>query len=216
MHASAPIAETQHALLQAAGEVFAEHGYRDTTVREICQRAGANVAAVNYHFGDKEHLYLEVLRHSQTQAMQKYPPDMGTKPNAPAEQRLRAYIRSFLFRILEVGPTAWHGKLMVMEMINPTRALDTLVEERFRSMTDQLLKIVRDLLGPGAPPERVQFCAGSVVSQCLFYHHCRSIILRLYPGLRFDPPTIERLADHITQFSLAALKNFARRAPPRR
>src|ERR1700686_5689829 len=64
---------TRHKLIEAAGQVFAERGYRAATIREICRRAGANVAAVNYTFGDKMGLYTEVLRHSvraaQTAAM---------------------------------------------------------------------------------------------------------------------------------------------------
>ena len=47
---------TRQRVLEAAGEVFAERGFRAATVREICQRAKANLAAVNYHFGDKERL----------------------------------------------------------------------------------------------------------------------------------------------------------------
>ena len=39
-------------LLEAAGEIFAEHGFRNTTVREICKRADINLAAVNYYFRD--------------------------------------------------------------------------------------------------------------------------------------------------------------------
>ena len=53
---------TRDKLIEAAGSVFAERGYRAATIREICRRAGANVAAVNYTFGDKMGLYTEVLR----------------------------------------------------------------------------------------------------------------------------------------------------------
>ncbi len=49
---------TRSDLLDAAAELFAAHGYHQTTHAEICERAGANIAAINYHFGDKEHLSL--------------------------------------------------------------------------------------------------------------------------------------------------------------
>ena len=204
-------AETRQALLEAAGEVFVEHGYRDTTVRDICQRAGANVAAVNYHFGDKEHLYLEVLRHSHGKAVRKFPMDLGLAAHATPEERLGAFIRSFLFRIFDLGPTAWMGKLTAMEMINPSRALDTLVEERIRPMANQLQKVVLEILGPKASLEAARLCGFSIVSQCLFYVHCRSVVLRLFPEQKFEAGDIDLLAEHITRFSLAALKDFSRK-----
>jgi len=135
-------AETHRQLLEAAGAVFAEAGFRNATVREICHRAGANIAAVNYHFGDKETLYTEVLRYAHGRALEKYPllPDIG--PDAPPEKKLRAFIHSFLQRIFDKGPTAWQGKLMSREMIEPTAALDSLVQERLRPMAEQLRAIV--------------------------------------------------------------------------
>src|SRR4051794_4834505 len=93
-------AATRQRLVETAGEVFAERGFRAATVRDICKKAGANVAAVNYHFGGKEGLYAEVLRFAHTCAMTKYPPDMGLKPKATARERLHAFVRSFLFRVL--------------------------------------------------------------------------------------------------------------------
>src|SRR5271167_711430 len=97
-------AETRLQLLEAAGEVFAESGFRDATVREICRRAGANIAAVNYHFGDKETLYTEVLRYAYQKSVEKYPPQQGVPADAGAETKLRAFVLSFLLRIFDKGP----------------------------------------------------------------------------------------------------------------
>jgi len=202
-------AETRRQLLEAGGEVFAEAGFRDATVREICRRAGANVAAVNYHFGDKEKLYAEVLRFSQSRALAKYPPLLGVAADAPPEKKLRAFVQSLLLRIFDKGPTAWHGKLMLREMIEPTAALDSIVEERVRPMAGQLWQIVSEILDCPLNDERVRLCGFSVVSQCVFYHHCRPIVSRLLPKQEpMDAAGIERLADHITRFSLAAMKHL--------
>ena len=138
--------------------MFAEVGFRNATVREICRRAGANIAAVNYHFGDKETLYAEVLRHAHGKALEKYPPLLDVAADAPPEEKLRAFVQSFLLRIFDKGPTAWHGKLMSREMIEPTAALDSLVEERMRPMADQLWRIVADILGCPPDDERVRLC----------------------------------------------------------
>ena len=200
--------ETRRQLLEAAGEVFAEAGFRDATVREICRRAGANVAAINYHFGDKETLYAEVLRYAHGKALEKYPPLLDVAADATPEKKLRAFVLSFLLRIFDKGRAAWHGKLMAREMIEPTTAMDSLVEERMRPMADQIRAIVGEILDRPMDDELVRLCSMSVVSQCVFYHHCRHIVSRLFPKhLPQDTPSIERLADHITRFSLAAMKS---------
>jgi AcrR family transcriptional regulator len=199
---------TRRQLLEAAGAVFAETGFRAATVREICRRAKANIAAVNYHFGDKETLYAEVLRYSQQKALEKHPLLLDVSPDAAPETKLRAFIQSLLLRIFDTGPIAWHGKLMSREMIEPTAALDSLVAERIQPMAGQLQKIVAEILNCPPADERVRLCSMSVVSQCVFYHHCQPLILRLFPQQQFDSAGIARLAGHIANFSLAALKHL--------
>lgn len=209
-------APTRQQLTEAAAGVFATRGFRATTVRDICQRAGVNVAAINYHFGDKAGLYAEVLRHALRHARAKYPPDLGLPPGATVAQRLRAFVRSFLLRIFDAGPHAWHGQLLLREMVEPTAALDALVEEEIRPLAAQLLGIVRALLGGRAGDDLVRRCAMSVVSQILFYQHCKPVIVRLFPKLKFGLAEVEALADHITEFSLAAIRQLAKASRPRR
>jgi AcrR family transcriptional regulator len=205
---------TRRELLDAAGEVFAAAGFRSATVREICQRAGANIAAVNYHFGDKEQLYHAVLKDTYRTAVAKYPADFGLPAKATAEERLRAFVHSFLLRIFSEGPSARHGKLMAREMMEPTGALDEIVREEIRPLAGVLLEIIGELAGPDTEEETNRFCARSVVSQVLFYHHCRPVVTRLYPELAFDAAGLEKMADHITDFSVAAIKRLG--APSRK
>src|SRR3954453_12160787 len=89
---------TRKRLLEAAGEVFADKGFKAATVRDICCRAGANVAAINYHFGDKERLYAEVLQLAQVCAQERCPEGFGEMPGASAEHRLHTIVHTFLRR----------------------------------------------------------------------------------------------------------------------
>lgn len=202
--------ETRLRLLSAAGEVFAEQGFRKATIREICSRAGANVAAVNYHFGDKEKLYIAVIQHWLGEAMRKFPPDGNLPPNAPPRQRLAAFVRSWLFRMLGEGTPAWHGKLMAREMSEPTAAFDVLMSETVRPMSNRLNGIVRELLGPRASEQAVRDCGWSVAGQCCFYRHAHEMIHRLYPDQKNTPQQIEHIAEHVTKFSLAAIDAYLR------
>lgn len=204
-------AGTRERLLEAAGEVFAAKGFRRATIRDICQRAGSNVAAVNYHFGDKERLYAEVLHYAHHCADAGAHPadvDMAGTP----EERLREFIRVFLFRIFNEGRPAWHARLMVQEIFEPTVALDHLVEQAIRPQQQRLAQIIRDLVGPVIREKEVRLCVISIVAQCLHFRHARPVISRLYPDQTFQPADIEAIAEHVTRFSLAALKHLPPRA----
>ncbi|HUJ79251.1 MAG TPA: CerR family C-terminal domain-containing protein [Nitrospiria bacterium] len=204
---------TKQRLLDAAGALFADRGFRNTNVRDICRRAGANVAAVNYHFRDKEGLYAAVFQYAGACAAPEVEAEeRGKKP----EQRLRLFIRGLLVRFFDGGRPAWLMKLVALEMIEPTRLLDTLVEERIRPDVSRLKAIVRELTGGRLNDASVTVCAFSIVGQCTFYRHNRSVVARLCPGQTFGAGDIERLADHITAFSLGALASLKRRRVTRR
>lgn len=200
--------KTRQRLLEAAGKCFAEMGYRGASVRDICAKAGANVAAVKYHFGDKERLYSEVLRYAHVCAIDKYPPDMGLSSRTPATQRLHAFVKSFLLRILDEGRPAWHGKIMSREMAEPTAAMDELVERQIRPQFSCLFGLVKELVGPRVSEATIRHCCHSVVGQCLFYHFGRPVAERL-SGERFGMKDVDTLAEHITRVSLAGLRAVA-------
>jgi len=201
--------KTRQRLVEAAGEVFAEQGYRTATVREICARAGANVAAVSYHFGDKETLYAAVLRYAHGHAIAKYPPHMGLPPDAPAEARLHSFVLAFLLRLMDEGRPAWHAKMMSREIAEPTGALDMLVDEQVKPLFGYVRQVMIDLLGPKAPDETVRLCCFSVVGQCLFYHFGQPVMRRMFPQRTLGVKDAARVAEHITRLTLSGVRAVA-------
>ncbi|MBU1040494.1 MAG: CerR family C-terminal domain-containing protein [Proteobacteria bacterium] len=203
--------DTKQRLLAAAGEVFSKQGFKAATVRTICRMARANVAAVHYHFGGKDGLYSALLSEAFVTGLRRNPPDMGLPADAPAEERLHAFIHSFLLRMLGDGKGAWCGKLMAREMFEPTQALSQVVERHILPLSAYLRSIIAEILGNGISPEDklVRQCSMSIVGQCQYIFRSRAIIDVLAPDLRFDEAGISGLADHITHFSLCALKNFS-------
>lgn len=202
-------AATRQALLEAAADVFANVGFQNATIRDICQKAGANVAAVNYHFGDKSALYAEVLRVQGQLARKLFPIERELHPDAAAEERLKGFIRTFLNRVLSEELANRHGRMMAREMVEPTPALDPLVREVIQPQWDQLLDILRELLPDPTPDETLRMVGCSVVGQVLFYAHCRPVIGRLAPRGGFEFVETDQLTDHITRFSLGAIRTFA-------
>jgi AcrR family transcriptional regulator len=198
--------ETRQRVLEAAGEVFANHGFRDATIREICEKAKANVAAVNYHFGDKEELYAAVFDYARTCAVAQFT-ELGA-PAAPPEERLRAFVRAVLTRFFNEGRPAWLGKLVAREMIEPSPALDALVNGQIRPNSERLKALVRELIGKEIDDQELWRCSFSIAAQWLFYFHCGQVVKRLNPNQKYDAQELDRLADHITKFSVAALKGW--------
>jgi AcrR family transcriptional regulator len=198
--------DTRQRLLLAAGEVFAEQGFRAATIRDICRRAGANVAAVNYHFGDKQRLYGEVLKYAYENAQRKYPSDMGLGSDATPKQRLAAFVRALIHRILDRDRLAWHGTLMFREMMEPTEALQTLVWHAMRPEFERLKSVVEEMFGPRADPEKIVQSVWSIIGQCLFYYHARHVIAILRPGGPYGDEDMQRIADHVIEFSSRAIQ----------
>lgn len=216
---------TRARLLEAAGEVFAAQGYQHATVRDIVAKAGANIAAVNYHFGDKRGLYVEVIRECKRWASEHYPVvgEGGVEErSADPREQLRLFIHQFMLRLLDRGRPAWHGKLMCREITDPSEsggvAFEMVVEEFIRPQARLLESIIAGVMfGNGkkltARDEgQVRLCVASVIGQVLHYEHAAKVMGKLYPMELAPADQIERLAEHVYRFSLAAMENVARGA----
>jgi AcrR family transcriptional regulator len=201
--------ETRERLIDAAGEVFAERGFRAATTREICARAAANCAAVNYHFGDKERLYEEVLRHADRYAAGHYPLAEGAGRALAPVQRLLAFVSWYLDRVLGAGRPAWQGKVMVRAMQESVGALEALAQSEFRRRNEALEALCREIMGAGSTAAQARLAARSVIGQCYLYSCARPLMARLYPEERYRPADIRRLARQITEFSLGGMARLA-------
>jgi AcrR family transcriptional regulator len=198
---------TQRRLIEAAGELFAEKGFKETTVRDISERAGANLASINYHFGDKEKLYEEVILHILDGIWEEFPIDKNMAESSSAEERLSLFVKNTIRRFIDPERSAWHGILLARERMNPRPSILPAIHKTIAETLTLLSAILQDLLGPGAQAEDVELCMNSIMGQIFFQAHLRSE--NAPPLVRKQPATDEEvgiLVDHITAFSLAGIR----------
>jgi AcrR family transcriptional regulator len=197
--------KTRERLLAAASEVFVAKGFRDATVADICNRAGANIAAVNYYFGSKDTLYREAWRHAFAEAMKAHPPDGGVGEAAPAAERLRGQVKALLARIADEKCKDF--AISQMELTNPTGLLEDVMRSELNPLREKTVALVRELLGPRASDVQIHFCEVSIVSMCIN----PMVMKRIRHGNGVSgkgPPPIDDLdafADHVVTFSLAGI-----------
>lgn len=194
--------ETRHRLLEAAKRLFGEHGYRDVTVREICRVADANLAAVNYHFHDKEGLYRAVFEDG---IARQETTDLSLRASAGAtpEDRLRSFIRSVVQRMAGAGHDNWLARMIRHEIDNPTQALDHLVQRAIGPRMRALAELTADVLRCDLDDPRVHRSVASIQAQLM-------LGLRPWRGLgerlrAADTWTAEDLGRHIAEFSVGGL-----------
>lgn len=199
---------TKERLLKAAGEIFAEKGFRDATVAEICEMADANIAAVNYHFGDKESLYDAVWRHAFDVTRTTYPLDEGLPEKPSMEDYLFSYANSILHRIFCEDEAGLFPKLLHREMAAPTLALDRIAEETLFPQNKFMGTAIEDALGKQLSEQQLRLCMQSVIGQCVFYNFSRPMRERLLGKTSLTKEEIERIARHIATFSIGGLKEI--------
>jgi AcrR family transcriptional regulator len=196
---------TRTRLLDAAGEVFAESGFQAATVREICARAGVNIALVNYHFGDKLELYTEVLRHSVGASGNGIIKQAINSTAAP-EEAFRELIHAMLQRVCRPDRPGWQFRLMIHEFAKPTPAMATVIDETMKPVYDRFRHLIGTLLNLPTDHDEVRLSTHSVIAQIVHYVHARHIVARVWPELDLTPERIAQIAGHIADFSLAGLR----------
>ena len=203
----APADPTRGKLLEAAGRVFADRGYEAATVREICRLANANVAAVNYHFRDKQGLYAEVLG-QVAHAMKLERMSAALDESAPPEEILRRVIKVRVQGLRGEHLQEWHFRIITHEFAHPTPAMSRMIDKVSRPLYERLLELVGKIIGLPPNHEKTRLCTQSVWGQIFLYAFACPVLAKLWPEMKMTPAQLNRIADHIADFSLAYFREI--------
>jgi AcrR family transcriptional regulator len=200
-----PALKTKQRLLMTASRIFAEKGYQDATIAEICEQAQTNIAAVNYHFQDKENLYLQAWRYAFQQDLKKHPSDGGIAENTSAAERLGGRIRALIARIAD--PESDFFAIVYKEMALQTRLLEKIMEQEILPEHLAMTQLIAELLGENANQKQIQFCHASIIGQC--FHLLKVKHLKVSDSTRnyvMDLNDAVLYAEHVVAFSLAGIQ----------
>lgn len=194
---------TRRKLLNAACEVFAQKGYKGAKVADICKQAGANVASVNYYFGDKVSLYKEAWQYALQNLIE---PTFSELTAGSPQDLLRKYIQTLMQHFAAKDKLGQFSRLYLMELVNPTGLIKDAWQDMIEPQRHKLHKIIRAIIGPDVEELSILFCELSIVNQCRALVTIKDSDLHYMLGHPLRAELIERLARHIADFSLAGIK----------
>jgi len=201
---------TRLALILAGGELFAEFGLDGTSVRAIAEKADANIAAINYHFGSKENLYTEVLRYAVLRGTGLRPSvllkDNEERLTTPAgiAQILRQIVKEWFASYFSPDQPRWFGRVLVRSLLDPTPSLQEILKEIFEPDQQAVRAIIRRA-NPAMSEQQARLWAYSLTGQVAFYEFCRVPILMTMQKDNYDKAFIDAAAEHTAALTIAGL-----------
>lgn len=197
---------TRRRILLAAGQLFAERGYADTTSKAICEQAQCNMAAVNYHFGSRENLYRALLQEMHKHLISYDQLEALARSPQACREKLAALIDALTLNV--ASGQRWQARLWARELLAPSAFLAELIDREAMPK----VRLVMALLGEitGIPPQHPALlrCLFSVMAPYLTLQVISREIPTPLTDL-FEQPT-EDLARHLKLFALAGLEAVAR------
>ena len=195
-------------LLEEAEALFAEKGYTAVSVREIIAAADCNVASINYYFGNKKNLYLEVFRSRWIPRARRVHEYFRKLLGDQDPTSLTAVVKSLALAFLE-GPLTdeerrRHHQLMAREMAQPTEAFALVAEEITGPFFEKLASLLRPFMPPELTREQVMLNILCIFAMVLYFNFARVAVSRL-TGQEYDETFKARLVDHLIGFSLTGL-----------
>jgi TetR/AcrR family transcriptional regulator, regulator of cefoperazone and chloramphenicol sensitivity len=204
---------TRAKLLEAAGHLFAEKGFDRATGKEICERAGANAAAVNYYFGGMEGLHAAVIWEAHSRLVTFEALSTAIAGKADAKAKLDAVMGLFVEVLTGPASTSWVLRVLGREVVAPSAAVDVLRQQEFLPKSHILKTLVGELMG--LPPDHPAVARGclSVMAPCvLLLIFDREMLKSAFPTLGLGAEDRPAIARHLVQYAMAGLAAVAREA----
>ena len=202
-------AATRASLLEAAGPVFAEHGFDGATAKEIALRAGANAAAVNYHFGGIAPLYAEVLAEAHRRLVNYQALARAASVDTDPKDRLRRLIGLLVRVVRSQGDASWPAKVIVRELISPTPHFEKLRREELEPKKALLFGVVAGIMGVSVDHPLVAQSVFSILAPCFMLLIAEKRLSEVMPPLARDNVGNEVFADRLTNFALGGIAQLA-------
>jgi len=197
----------RHRLLDAAEKLFCEKGFEGTSIRDLTSAANCNVAAVNYYFGGKDKLYLEMFRRQmqaivelQSQTIEKYSAD----PQASLEAFIRAIVTPPLTSAYEKQTRGQVMRLMVREVLSKSVPGEKICDDFRTQMMEKMVAALMRLM-PSLDLQHARLAFSSIESLNLHPFLFMEHYFRMIDGLTFD-----RLIEHIVDFAAAGIRNLTK------
>lgn len=208
---------TKERLLNEAEGLFAQKGYHAVSVREITTAADCNLAAVNYHFGNKRNLYLEVFRSRWVprarRVQESFRESLAAHDSLSPTEVVRALAQAFLEGPLSDEERLRHSQLMTREITQPTDAFELVAEQVLQPFFKELADKLRPFMPKELAAEQLLLKIMSVFAMVLHFNFARVAVTRV-TGREYDPTFKAQLVEHIVEISLKGIggeKKEARR-----
>lgn len=202
---------TREQLLETAGQVFSEKGYDGSTGKEICERCGANVAAVVYHFGGMENLYREVLHEARRRLAPSEALAAGVADEADPRKKLGIFIGMLARRMTGPASATWATRLISRELLSPTPIFDEIRNKEMRGRAAVLRGIVSELMRlPEDHPAVARSCINIMAPFGVLLLLGTERVERAFPVLSFGPDAMEELSSHMVEFALGGIAAVGR------
>jgi AcrR family transcriptional regulator len=200
---------TRKNLLDAATKIFAEKGYSDSSVRAITRKAGANQAAITYHFGGKEGLYREVLKMAFAAFDELFTLDPSAIERMDREGAVRLFLQQQFSPLRRRNGFARFIRIFTWETVNRSDVFDRYVAAEPIPIFALAQTIVRKFLAPASNRETILIVSIWFVHQATVFIRDFERLSRPPLNLTVDDQFVERLIEVVSQLMLSGLGGVA-------